>query len=360
CRHDIARKKRARRFLRRDPAAAARRRGLFDGPGADHLDHHDDGAGRRVGGGAVGAQGLHLERLPTPASRRPFEPPPVEGGRHHAWRRRSPAGAGILRHERSDPTHDDQELRLRRHHRPRWAARRRHHRRRFAPPHGRRAVARRRVAGDEPAAQDHPAAGARRRGGGGDERTRHHQPVRGGRPGQAAGHPAYPRLPARGRGMKSPLDIAFERARLSIARNGGAGTRRRYSRFVGLAKRILPATALALLLLVAVWPRFQAAIDSVHFTSLPKIDTSEAQDVRMVAARYSGLDRENRPFIVTAEVAHQTPKADDAIALDGPKADMTTLSGNWNELTAYVGLYQPQSQLLDLFGNVELYQDKGN
>ena len=122
----------------------------------------------------------------------------------------------------------------------------------------------------------------------------------------------------------------------------------------------MPATALALLLLVAVWPRFQAAIDSVHFTSLPKIDTSQAQDVRMVAARYSGLDRENRPFVVTAEVAHQAPKADDAIALDGPKADMTTLSGNWNELTAYVGLYQPQSQLLDLFGNVELYQDKGN
>lgn len=59
-------------------------------------------------------------------------------------------------------------------------------------------------------------------------------------------------------------------------------------------------------------------------------------------------------------MAHQAPKADDAIALDGPKADMTTLSGNWNELTAYVGLYQPQSQLLDLFGNVELYQDKGN
>ncbi|MGP8229665.1 MAG: hypothetical protein ACLQUM_09915 [Steroidobacteraceae bacterium] len=85
--------------------------------------------------------------------------------------------------------------------------------------------------------------------------------------------------------MKSPLDIAFERARLLIARGGGPGTRRRYSRFVGLAKRILPATALALLLLVAVWPRIQSAIDSVHFTSLPKIDTSGAQDVRMVAAR---------------------------------------------------------------------------
>jgi len=159
--------------------------------------------------------------------------------------------------------------------------------------------------------------------------------------------------------MKSPLDTAFEHARPPGPRNGGA-TRRRYSRFVGLAKRILPATALALLLLVAVWPRIQAAIDSVHFTSLPKVDTSEARVVRMLAARYTGVDRQNRPFIVTADVAHQEPKSDDAISLDGPKADMTTLTGNWNELTAYVGLYQPQSQQLDLFGNVELYQDKGN
>ena len=79
-------KQRARRCRRRDPAAAAGIRGLLDGPGADHLDHHDDGAGRRAGGGAVGAQGLHLERFPAPASRRPIGPPPVEGGRHHAWR----------------------------------------------------------------------------------------------------------------------------------------------------------------------------------------------------------------------------------------------------------------------------------
>jgi lipopolysaccharide export system protein LptC len=159
---------------------------------------------------------------------------------------------------------------------------------------------------------------------------------------------------------KSPLDIAYERAQNEVARNGGAGTRRRYSRFVGIAKRILPATALALLLLVAIWPRIQAAIDSVHFSAVPKVDTSQAREVRMVDARYSGVDRQNRPFVVTADVAHQAPDSDGAVSLDGPKADMSTSAGNWNELTAYVGLYQPQSQQLDLFGNVELYQDKGD
>jgi lipopolysaccharide export system protein LptC len=59
-------------------------------------------------------------------------------------------------------------------------------------------------------------------------------------------------------------------------------------------------------------------------------------------------------------VAHQNPKADGLVSLDSPKADMTTASGNWAELSAYTGVYQPQSQLLDLFGNVALFQDRGN
>ena len=80
----------------------------------------------------------------------------------------------------------------------------------------------------------------------------------------------------------------------------------------------------------------------------------------MVAARYTGLDRENRPFVVTAEVARQKPELDDLITLERPKGDLTTASGNWLELTADTGLYQPQPQLLDLFGNVALFQDKGN
>ncbi|MGH6968421.1 MAG: LPS export ABC transporter periplasmic protein LptC [Stellaceae bacterium] len=157
--------------------------------------------------------------------------------------------------------------------------------------------------------------------------------------------------------MKTDIDLwqtpssAPERRGISL---------RRYSRFVGVAKRILPATALALLLLVAVWPRIQGAIDSVHFARMPKIDVSQARQVRMVDPRYTGIDRDNRPFVVTADAASQMPKTDDAISLDSPKADLAANAGHWDELTAYVGLYQPQQQQLDLFGNVELYQDKGN
>jgi len=138
-----------------------------------------------------------------------------------------------------------------------------------------------------------------------------------------------------------------------------AGVNRGYSRFVALAKRILPGVAVVLLLLVAAWPKLEGEIVKLQIV-LPRLDPREARDLRMVSARYTGVDRQNRPFVVTADTARQNPNADQLIALEGPKSDLTTTSGSWFELTAYSGLYQPDAQLLDLFGNVQLFQDKGN
>jgi lipopolysaccharide export system protein LptC len=132
-----------------------------------------------------------------------------------------------------------------------------------------------------------------------------------------------------------------------------------YSRFVNLAKRIFPAIALVLLLLIAVWPRLQEAIERVHFAP-PQLDLREAQDVRMVEARYTGVDRQHRPFVITADVARQNPSANDIVALEQPKGDLNTASGSAVQITARTGIYQPQTQLLDLFGDVQLHQDKGN
>jgi lipopolysaccharide export system protein LptC len=132
-----------------------------------------------------------------------------------------------------------------------------------------------------------------------------------------------------------------------------------YSRFVGLAKRILPAIALTLLALVAAWPRLEDVIEHVRFMA-PRLDLREAQDLRMVQARYSGIDRQERPFVITADVARQNPSAADIVSLEGPKGDLTTSNSGWIEVTADRGIYQPQAQILDLFGNVQLFQDRGN
>ncbi len=39
---------------------------------------------------------------------------------------------------------------------------------------------------------------------------------------------------------------------------------------------------------------------------------------------------------------------------------MSTQSGGWFEASAYTGTYQPQSKVLDMFGNVALFADRGD
>jgi lipopolysaccharide export system protein LptC len=157
--------------------------------------------------------------------------------------------------------------------------------------------------------------------------------------------------------MRAPLETTIA-LRMSLRRRMRLDVRG-YSRFVQLTKWALPGLAVFLLLLIAAWPRLAAVVESVNFR-LPRIDISEARNLRMVAPRYFGVDRENRPFVLTAEAAKQA-SIDDLILLDGPKGDLTSANGNWIEITADAGTYsQTPQQLLDLFGDVELYQDRGN
>jgi len=142
-------------------------------------------------------------------------------------------------------------------------------------------------------------------------------------------------------------------------RTGSAQQVERYSRFVTRMKLLMPASAIGLLLLVAAWPRIQGVTERIAMP-LPRLDTSEARDLKMVQMNYSGFDRHNRPFTVTADVARQRPGKDDLVELEAPKADMTTESGTWLAIDSYTGLYQPQAQVLEMFGAVNLYQDKGN
>jgi lipopolysaccharide export system protein LptC len=158
--------------------------------------------------------------------------------------------------------------------------------------------------------------------------------------------------------MKVSFDATLA-LRTTLRRHFHFGDTRSHSRFVQRSKWVLPAMAVTLLLLVGAWPEISTAIEHLHF-SLPRIDINEARNLRMVAPRYTGIDRENRPYVLTAAAATQTSEAADLVSLDGPKADMTTNSGNWVEVTGYTGTYQPQPQLLDLYGDVELYQDRGN
>jgi lipopolysaccharide export system protein LptC len=132
----------------------------------------------------------------------------------------------------------------------------------------------------------------------------------------------------------------------------------RHSRRVALLKRLLPVVGAALLALVAIWPRLVPFLDSVRF-GLSIIDLREAHELRMLNPRYAGVDRFNRPYVVTSAVGRQAPDRDDLMSLERPRAEMTTHSGALVVLTAATAMYQTQAQLLDLFGDVNLVHENG-
>lgn len=132
----------------------------------------------------------------------------------------------------------------------------------------------------------------------------------------------------------------------------------RYSRRVAFLKRVLPAIGVTLLLLVAGWPRLAPLLESVRL-GFPAIDLREARELRMVNLRYGGLDRYDRPYVVTAAIGRQVPDRNDVMALERPKAVMTVHGGASVVLTAATGIYQSQAQLLDLFTDVNLIHENG-
>jgi lipopolysaccharide export system protein LptC len=131
----------------------------------------------------------------------------------------------------------------------------------------------------------------------------------------------------------------------------------RYSRRVALLKVALPAIGGALLLMVVVWPRVAPLLERFRFAA---IDLREARELRMINPRYAGTDRNGRPFVVTAAVGRQIPQRDDVMAFDEPVANLQTHSGAKVVLTADSGVYQTQTQFLDVFGNVTMTHEDGS
>jgi len=131
-----------------------------------------------------------------------------------------------------------------------------------------------------------------------------------------------------------------------------------HSRRVALLKRVLPAIGLALLLLIAVWPRLAPLWERMRL-SFPAIDLREARQLRMVNPHYAGVDRLGRPFVVTAAVGRQVPDRQDLMSLEAPRADMKMHADADVVVTAATGIYQSQAQLLDLFGDVTLVHQDG-
>lgn len=131
-----------------------------------------------------------------------------------------------------------------------------------------------------------------------------------------------------------------------------------YSRFVALMKIVLPATAVGLVLLVLLWPRFNS--QEQRFT-IPKVvvKPEDLENLKMQQPRFVGVDQQMQPFTVTARLATQAASGSALTELDEPKGDISLKDGSWIAVEASHGVYDKQGETLDLTGTVTLFHDRG-
>lgn len=143
-------------------------------------------------------------------------------------------------------------------------------------------------------------------------------------------------------------------------RNGGRieSIGKRSRAFLALMRFGLPAIAVALLLLVVVWPLVTGnrAGFRLSFMDASSVDSGP---LRMVNARYMGLDEKNQAYTVTADTAIQETADADLVELVNPKADITLDDDGWLALTSERGLYSRGQEVLDLAGAVNAFADSG-
>lgn len=153
--------------------------------------------------------------------------------------------------------------------------------------------------------------------------------------------------------MKSPFALAT-----ITGRRGRRHVSANYSRFVNLMKVLLPITALALAAIMVAWPQLKLR-DSGFRLGFLSINPYDAENLRMVNARFTGLDKKSLPYTLTADVAIQDSPGADTLRLEHPKADIILKDGTWVALTADRGTHNQKKQTLELTGAVSLFHDSG-
>jgi len=131
----------------------------------------------------------------------------------------------------------------------------------------------------------------------------------------------------------------------------------RHSRFIRMMKLLLPIIAAFLIALVITWPQINT--QKRFNVDMSKLDIAESLQPRMDNPRFTGIDKEGRPYSLTAITATQIGDSPELIALETPQIDITLTDNSWVVLTAKSGAYSENSRILGLRGAVSLYHDTG-
>lgn len=134
----------------------------------------------------------------------------------------------------------------------------------------------------------------------------------------------------------------------------GRITQRRW--MVGLTKRALPVLAVALLVLVALWPEIAQQTDRARLVY--RRGSVVPESGVLTAPRYRGEDDSRQTYTLTATSARQIGA--DRVDFVSPIGDITLTGGAWLHVQAAAGTYLQKAAQLDLSGEVTLYRDDGS
>lgn len=161
------------------------------------------------------------------------------------------------------------------------------------------------------------------------------------------GDQGYQNRDAQGRGYSSLLKVGPVRRLHPF-----------YSYLVKFLKVVFPVVAIILVLLVVAWPYIKKNVlqFSIGFSSDEVINEDEPT---MINPRYTGLDDNQMPFSITADIARNLILDSTRVELEMPKADITMSDQSWLLITAQQGVYGRNAQVLDLSGDVNVFHDQG-
>ena len=136
--------------------------------------------------------------------------------------------------------------------------------------------------------------------------------------------------------------------------------RSRYTRFVGTMKLILPLVAGILITMVIAWPQMGDQPATLQLAAAPvDIEATEGGQ-RVVNARFRGVDRNDQPYVLTADEAMQPNRGSNRVQLRNPRADIKLNSGEAVAASAPHGVYSTKDSVLTLDGGIKLSQTEGN
>lgn len=130
----------------------------------------------------------------------------------------------------------------------------------------------------------------------------------------------------------------------------------RYTRMVFFGKWALGGISALIILTIIAIPLIEQTRDGKRI-SFVSTQASAGEQPVMLNPKLEGVSEKNEPYTATAERAVQ--ESENVVLLYGVQADLFKTDNTWLNLSSKEGRYDSSANLLQLWGDVALYQDNG-